>query len=432
MLAGVNSNGVDATNELTYMCLTATRHICAPNPKLSVRVNDQTPPELYELAHAMLTGGLMMPDFYNEKAVIEAYGRIGVPFEDAITFSQSVCEEISLAGISEDCTNEGPHIDLHDMVMRAMRRCAAENGSFERLMQMVEEEICCKMRSEVDFHRKQTEKLRRYLPQPLHSATIEGCIESGRDILSGGAKYNNTGSVLSGIASAANSLYSIKRLAFDEQRFTLQQFLEILDADYAGAEILRMEILSKFPKYGNDDDAVDGFAVFLYNIFVRELEKYRNSRGGCFKIGAWASEFRSNYPATPDGRKRWDSFAVNISPTPGSDQKGATAVIRSTTKLALNKCTAGGMVDVTLSPSCLQGSRGVDVLRYLVQAYCQMGGSGLQFNFVDSEMLKKAQADPIQYKNLMVRVWGYNDYFVSLPENMQKHILDRTLHEESV
>lgn len=430
MLAGLNADGRDGTNDVTYLCLNATRHVCSPNPKLSLRINEQTPDALYEMAHAMLAAGYMMPDFYNERAIIDAYGKIGVPFEDAVCFAQSVCEEVSLAGISEECTNEGPHIDLHDLVMRAMRRSAEDDAPFDTLMARVEEEICIKVASEVDFHRRQTEKLARFLPQPLHSATIDGCIASGVDILSGGAKYNNTGSVLSGIATAANSLYSIRRLVYEEKRLTLAEFLDILDADYVGHEALRAEILSKFPKYGNDEDAVDQYACAMFEVFARELGKYRNSRGGVFKLGAWASEFRSNYPATPDGRKRWDSFAVNVSPTPGTDVKGATAVIRSGTKLGLNRCTAGGMLDVTISPSAIRGEQGVQVLKYLLQAYCAMGGAAIQFNFVDTEMLEKAQAEPLKYKNLMVRVWGYNDYFVALRSDLQKHIIDRTRREQ--
>ena len=432
MLAGVNADGQDGTNAVTYLCLNATRHVGAPTPKLSVRVNEQTPSELYELAHDMLTSGLMMPDFYNERAIINAYAQYGIPFQDAVCFSQSVCEEISLAGISEECTNEGPHIDLHDLVMLSLRKLAGQNVSFDQILSQVDAEIAEKVRTEVDFHNEQTALLCHYLPQPLHSATIEGCVESGKDIYAGGTKYNNTGSAISGIATASNSLYTIKRLVYDEKRLTIPQMLDILDHDYQGNELLRTEILSKFPKYGNDDQDVDQYAVRMFETFSDELGKYRNSRGGVFKVGAWASEFRSNYPATPDGRKRFDSFAVNVSPTPGTDQQGATSVIRTTTKLGLNRCTAGGMTDVTLSPSCIKGENGADILRSLVQTYCQLDGCGLQFNLVDSAMLENAQKYPHKYKNLMVRVWGYNDYFVSLPDDMKRHIVDRTKHEEAL
>lgn len=427
MLAGVNADGKDITNPVTYMALTATRHIGSPNPKVSLRINEQTPEDIFHLAHEMLSSGLNMPDFYHEKAVLSAYERIGVPYADAVCFAQSVCEEVSLAGISEECTNEGPHIDLHDLVMRAMRRCSTDGADFETLLARVEEEIQIKVASEVEFHHQQTAKLAHYLPQPLHSATIAGCLDSGKDIYAGGAKYNNTGSVFSGAATAANSLYAIRRLVYDEKRLTIPQFLAILDADYQGYESLRAEILTKFPKYGNDVDDVDQYAVRMFRVFANELEKYRNSRGGVFKIGAWASEYRSNYPATPDGRKRWDSFAVNVSPTPGSDAKGATAVICSAAKLGICRCTAGGMVDVTLPPSALQGENGVQVLRQLIEVYCRMGGSAIQFNFIDRALLEKAVADPLQYRSLMVRVWGYNAYFVTLSPSMQKHLMDRAM-----
>jgi len=432
MLTGLDAAGKDSTSDVTYMCMTATRHVGGSNPKISVRVNEQTPQELYDLAHIMLTEGMMMPDFYNERAIIAGYSRIGVPFEDAICFAQSLCEEVSLSGISEECTNEGPHVDMNDMLMQGMRACVESGGDFDRLIACIDEAICAKVKAEVDFHLRQTEKLRYFQPEPLHSATILGCIESGKDILSGGAKYNNTGSILGGIATAANGLYAIRRLVYEEKRFTLKEFLEILDRDYEGQELLRAEILAKFPKYGNDVDDVDAYAVQLYDIYVRELEKYRNNRGGVIKIGAWASAYRDNYPATPDGRKRWDHIATNISPNPGTDQKGATAVMRSATKMDLQKCTAGGMIDITLSPSCLRGENGADVLRQLVEVYCRMGGSAIQFNFVDTQMLEAALADPIKYKNLMVRVWGYNDYYVGLPKDRQIHILNRTRHEEKL
>lgn len=432
MLAGLKADGTDGTNALTYLCMNATRHVGAPQPKLSLRVNEQTPQELFELAHDMLLSGLMMPDFYNERVIIAAYGAMGVPFEDAVCFAQSVCEEVSLAGISEECTNEGPHIDLHHLVMEALRHAAAEGLSFEDILANVDQGIARRVADEVDFHNRQTAKLSRFLPVPLHSATILGCVESGRDILSGGAKYNNTGSVISGIATAANSLYSVKRLVFDEKRLTLRELLAIVDSNWADQEALRAEVLSRFPKYGNDNDEVDQYAVRMFRTFADELGKYTNSRGGRFKVGAWASEFRSNYQATPDGRRRYDSFAVNVSPTPGSDVKGATAVICSTTKLDLRRCTAGGMIDITLSPSSIRGEKGVEVLKSLVETYCQLGGVAMQFNFVDSAMLENAQREPLKYKNLMVRVWGYNDYYVALPEKMQNHILDRTRREEGL
>lgn len=432
MLSGVDARGVDGTNDLTYMCLNATRHVGAPHPKLSLRINDQTPPALFDLAHDMLLHGLMMPDFYNETSVIKAYEKLGVPYADAVCFAQSVCEEVSLAGLCEDCTNEGPHVDLHHMVMSALRLSEHDNASFEQLLSRVDSQIVDRVAKEVAFHNLQTEKLRRFLPQPLHSATIQGCVESGRDILAGGAKYNNTGSVLSGIATASNSLYTVKRLVYDEKRLTIKELLSIVDNDWNGHETLRAEILSKFPKYGNDIDKVDQYAVRMFKVFADELGKYKNSRGGIFKVGAWASEYRSNYQATPDGRKRWDSFAVNVSPTPGSDTKGATAVIRTASKLGLNRCTAGGMIDITLSPSCIRGDKGIDVLKQLVYTYCALGGAAIQFNFVDSTILENAARDPLKYKNLMVRVWGYNDYYVALPPRMQKNILDRTKREENL
>ena len=430
MLGGLKADGVDGTNDLTLMCMRATERFATSAPKISVRINEQTPKEVFETAHRMLLKGINQPDFYADRVVIEAYQRIGVPFEDAVEFAQSVCEEISLAGISEDCTNEGPHCDIHDKVKLAMERVVAgeEADTYERFQEMVEEEIRKCILEEIEFHHEQTDKLRTFSPQPLHSAAIVGCLESGKDITNGGAKYNNTGSVIGGLATGSDGLYAIKRLVYDEKRLTMKEFYQILQDNYEGNEVLRLEILNKFPKFGNDDDRVDTIAARLFDVYADELEKHRNNRGGIYKIGAWASEYRSSYMATPDGRRQGDTFAVNISPTPGRDAKGVTAVIQSGAKINMKICTAGAMLDVAMNLACIRGESGVEILKQLVTSYGALGGSGLQFNILDADTLKDAQENPLKYKNLMVRVWGYNDYFVALDKERQEHIISRTIH----
>lgn len=431
MLGGLNADGKDGTNDITYMCLLTKERFVIPNPKLSLRVNEQTPMELYKLAHRMLMKGINQPDFYADRVFIPAYERIGVPFEDAVEYAQSSCEELSLAGLSEDCTNEGPHCDIHDKVELAMRRVDAgeKADTFEDFMAMVEEEIRLCLREEMEFHVEQTEKLRIFNPQPLHSAAIVGCLESGRDITAGGAKYNNTGTAIGGLATAADGMYAIKRLVYEEKRMSLKEFHQILMDDYKDNEVLRIEILHKFPKFGNDDDRVDLIAAHLFDVYADELEKHPNSRGGIYKVGAWASEYRSAYMATPDGRHQGDAFAVNVSPTPGCDLEGATAVIKSGTKLNMKICTAGAMLDIAMSPSCLRGENGPTILKQLITTYGNMGGGGLQFNILDADVLKAAQEDPMRYRTLMVRVWGYNDYFISVEKRVQDHIISRTIHQ---
>ena len=431
MLGGRKHDGTDGTNPLTMMCLKAAERFASPTPKVSVRVNKDTPKAILEQAHKMLMKGLNQPDFYADDNIISAYERIGVPYEDAVSYAQSTCEENSLAGISEDCTNEGPHCDVHDKVELAMRRvCAGEKAdTFEAFMQLVEEEIRLCLLEEMEYHNEQTKKLAFFSPQPLHSAGIVGCLESGKDITAGGAKYNNTGSVIGGLATAADGLYAIRRLVYEEKRLTLPEFHEILKNDFGSHELLRQEILNKFPKFGNDIEEVDEIATRLFAVFSDELEKHKNCRGGVYKIGAWASEYRSAYPATPDGRKKGDTYATNISPTPGKDLKGATAILRSAASVNLRHCTAGGMVDVAMHPSCIRGEMGPEILRQLVMGYADMGGIGVQFNILDAEVLKEAQKNPAKYRSLMVRVWGYNDYFVSLDDECQQHIIARTIQE---
>jgi len=431
MLGGLMANGKDGCNDVTMLFLKAKETLRTPSPKLSLRVNEQTPQEIIEQAHKMLLSGINQPDFYMDRNVIHSYERIGIPFEDAVEYAQSVCEELSLAGISEDCTNEGPHLDVHDKVMRAMVRAAAgeKADTFDAFMKLVEEEMRLCLLEEIDYCEKQTAKLRTFSPRPLHSATIEGCIENAKDITAGGARYNNSGSVIGGLASAADGLYAIRRLVYEEKRLTIKEFLTILQNEYEGEEPLRQEILHRFPKFGNDCEEVDLLAKELFDIFADELEKHTNSRGGRYKLGAWASEYRSPYPATPDGRRKGDAFATNISPTPGRDLGGVTAVMRSACHLPLKHCSAGGMLDVAMTPSCLRGENGAVLLRQLLEAYGDMGGTGLQFNVVDADTLRAALDDPDSYRSLMVRVWGYNDFFTALTPARQSHILSRTIQE---
>ena len=430
MLCGLNADGKDGTNPVSYMCMRMTERFKVPTPKISVRINEQTPRQVFEIAHRMLLQGINMPDFYFDRVIIPAYERIGVPFADAVAYAQSICEEVSLAGISEECTNEGIHCDVHDKVKLAMERVidGASAETFEAFMQLVEEEIRTCVQEEKVFHTRQTEKICRFGPQPLHSASIVGCLESGKDIMAGGAKYNNTGSLIGGLATAADGLYAIKQLVYEEKRLTMHEFYRIIQSDYAGEDYLRMEIIHKFPKFGNDDDRVDSIAMRLFDIYAEEVEKGFNSRGGRYKVGAWASAHRSWHPATPDGRRQGDAFATNISPTPGRDFKGVTAAIRSGTKINMKICTAGAMLDISMSPDCIRGEYGVDILKQIVSVYGELGGGAMQFNIVDAQMLKNAQVDPSQYRNLMVRVWGYNDYFTVLPKDRQDHIISRTVH----
>lgn len=431
MLGGLNANGQDGVNDVTYMFLEVEEEIRTPTPKLSIRINEQTPQKIFEISHRLLLSGVNQPDFYVDRNVLNAYLRIGIPMEDAVEYAQSVCEELSLAGLSEDCTNEGPHCDVHDRVMIAMRRVAAgeEARTFEDFVQMVEAEIRTCILEEIDWCEKQYWKLRRIGPRPLHSAAIEGCLENALDITAGGAKYNNTGSVIGGLASSADAMYAIRKLVYEDQRLTMAQFLAILEDNYEGEEVLRQEILHKLPKYGNGCEEVDVLAGRLFGVYADELERHTNSRGGRYKLGAWASEYRSPYPATPDGRRQGDAMATNISPTPGRDIKGVTAVLRSATHVPLKHCAAGGMVDVAMTPSCLKGENGPMILRQLLAAYGEMGGTGLQFNVVDADTLKAALEDPDSYRSLMVRVWGYNDYFTALTPERQSHILTRTIQE---
>jgi formate C-acetyltransferase len=271
------------------------------------------------------------------------------------------------------------------------------------------------------------------VPRPYLSMLVEGCMEQGKDLSKGGAKYN-LGPVLTGIgiADSANSLAAIKKLVFEDKKYTLEQINKALDADWNGYEELRKAVLA-CPKYGNDDEYVDVIAVEISDFYYQEVRAYKDFFGSPFNSAFMGI---SNYipagsiiGATPDGRKAKSPLTEGVSPHAGTDLTSPTAAMRSVAKINHDVHSGGTLMNVKLSPDLLASDRNLKNLASMIRAYFALGAFHVQFNVVSTETLRKAQEQPEEYRDLLVRVAGYSTQFVNLSREAQDAIIERTTYE---
>ena len=258
---------------------------------------------------------------------------------------------------------------------------------------------------------------------------MKGCIESGKDVTEGGAKYNRTGMTACGTANVADSLMAIKKLCFDEKSVSLREMYDALEANWEGYNDLRQRVINDVPHYGNDDDEVDGLASWALGRFTDILSELDGPRGkyngGTFTMTSHI-RFGAILGATPDGRKAGEPIADAISSRQGFDINGPTAYLTSAAKLPHLRLTNGDQLNIRFSPTAVAGEVGALKLRQLIETYFELGGMQVQFNVVSTEILHKAQKDPDEFKSLVVRIAGFSTYFVTLDAKTQNDFISRT------
>ena len=270
------------------------------------------------------------------------------------------------------------------------------------------------------------------MPAPLLSVVTDDCIAKGRDYNNGGARYNSRYIQFVGLGSITDCLSSIKKHIYEDRTMAMDHMLEVLGADFEGYEKERQIFLNKTPKYGNDDDAADSLIMTMFEIIYALTNDRPTMCGGRYRVEMLPTTchvyFGSVCGATPDGRKAHVALSEGISPVQGADKKGPTAVIKSAAKLDHLR-TGGTLLNQKFTPSVLAGERGLEGLKDLIRAYFRMDGHHIQFNVVDSDMLRDAQKHPENYSDLIVRVAGYSDYWNNLTEALQDEIILRTEQE---
>jgi len=271
-----------------------------------------------------------------------------------------------------------------------------------------------------------------YMPAPFLSLLIDDCIATGRDYHDGGARYNTSYIQGVGLGSITDAMTAIRHHVFGEGTLSWQELLDALEADFEGHERLRLLLWNRTPKYGNDDDAADGVMRAIFDAYHAAIDGRPNTRGGTYRVNLLPTTvhvyFGSVTGALSDGRRAGTPLSEGVSPVQGADRRGPTAVLRSVAKMDHLR-TGGTLLNQKLAPRLMAGEAGLDTLLHLVRTYFRLDGHHVQFNVVDAETLRAAQAHPDEHRDLIVRVAGYSDYFCDLGRALQDEIIARTAHD---
>ena len=450
-IGGVDPDtGEDATNPVTYMTLETLGRLSLHDPTISLRINKNTPDKLWECAIEVnkLVGGL--PLFQNDEVIIPwSMKQLGFSLRDARDYALIGCQEITGSGndyaagngttppeaytqystILDMALNDGKNpfngvqSSLHTGYLYEMKSLDEVKEAWKSMARYV-------LKAQVSIM-NYVEYLFMYHDQhPILSISMEGCMENGKDIVCGGAKYNSFGCTAVGLATVADSLTTIKYMCFDKKLCTTRELYDAYMANWEGYEPLRQKILSTVPHYGNADPYADEQMKWVVDAYYDICTECYSRRCKIFKGGMYgaASHVAQGYTtwATPDGRKAGTPIADAASPAQGRDCCGPTSVLSSALSFEHGKFMNGLALNIRIHPSALNGEEGIAKLRNLTQTYMDMGGMEVQYNIVSSETMRAAQADPDTYRDLVVRIAGYSAYFNELSRDCQNDLIART------
>lgn len=444
-LGGMDAQGNDATNELSYLMLETTARVHMPQPSVCVRISRNTPDRFLAKSIEVIREGLGMPALFNDEIAIPSMVSRGIPIDEAREYYGIIgCVEMGVQG--RDCAfaNSGYfnlvkalEITLNNGIDPvSSKKLGIETGdptTFERFDQFYDayvRQMQYLLSMQVAVTNVVDAMHARILPLPFVTAITDDCIETGKEVQSGGARYNFEGVQGVGLADIADSLAAIKKLVFEERKLTIQQLLDAINADYQGYEAIQTMLLKDVPAYGNNEPYVDQIARKITRDFCDYIGRQKNLRGGSFIPGMYSNS--ANVPlgavcgASPNGRFAYAPVAEACSPGHGKEKNGPTQAALSVASLDHMLMTNGSQYNQKFHPSALEGETGINALADLVRTYFEAGGYHVQFNVVSSDTLREAQHQPDQHKDLVVRVAGYTAFFIDLNREIQNDIIDRT------
>lgn len=446
-LSGCDDEGRDATNELSYLFLTASEELKLQQPTLYVHYYDGIDRDFLHRAVEVTRQGRGDPAYYNDPKVIEALVNTGVVTpEDAKHFTHYGCNNINLNAQEDEirevwnitpkfvelALNSGRDM-LTGKLLTFESKDADEIESFDELMDIIQDHLAFALEKSKKITAQADQNCRRNKEFSVESLLLPDCLEQGAD-MTRMTRYKHCNVHCAGVATSGDSLYAIDRLVFIERRLTLGELRDILQNNWAGAERLRAEIKNKFPKFGNDVDEVDRYAVRFGELFCRtvyELSPIVEDEGitrmlvPAFYSLDHATPMGRLTAASADGRGAGEPISENQSPTYGVMHSGPTAALNSVAKLPF-RYTPGGGLNVKLQRDTLAGDKGVDTLESLIDGYFSQGGLHMQVMVSDQKTLEQAKLHPEQYRDLLVRVTGYSAYFVTLSPDEQDEIINRS------
>ncbi len=490
IVGGQDTSGMDATNDLSYMCISASMHVNLPQPSLSMRVWNGTPHDLMVKAAELTKTGIGLPAYYNDEVIIPALISRGLALEDARDYCVIGCVEPQKGG-----KTDGWHDAAFFNMLRPLE-LVFNNGmdkgvqvgpktgrlqdfdTFDKLFDAYKKQMEYNIALMVNADNAVDQAHMERCPLPFLSSMVTDCIGKGKSAQEGGAVYNFTGPQGFGIANVADGLYAVNELVYKKKEYTLCQIADALRNNFgmpyseAYAKNLTVEVVKEIaskgyevsgeqiseifaqisandieagkkqeyqtilekikamPKFGNDIDEVDMFGREVAYTYTKPVEKYDNPRGGKYHAGLYPVS--ANVPlglqtgATPDGRLAGTPIADGVSPAAGSDVNGPTASANSVAKLDHGIASNGTLFNMKFHPSALKGASGIEAFISLIRAFFDQKGMHMQFNVVSRETLRDAQLHPENYKNLVVRVAGYSALFTTLSKSLQDDIINRT------
>jgi len=444
-LGGVKEDGSDAVNELTYVILDVIEDMRLLQPSSMIQVSKKNPDRFVKRTARIIKTGFGQPSVFNTDAIIQELLNQGKSLVDARNGGASGCVEtgafgtesyiltgyFNLTKIFEITLNNG--IDpLTGKQLGMQTGDPLQFTSFDELLNAFESQVNYFADIKIKGSNIIDKIFMENIPVPFLSLLIDDCITNSKDYNAGGARYNTNYIQGVGLGSLTDILTSIKYNVFDKQKYRLDELLNAASVNFEGLDELRNELINNTPKYGNDDDYTDEQAVTIFEIFYNAVNGRPNTKGGHYRINMLPTTshvyFGSVTGATIDGRLEKKPLSEGISPFQGADRKGPSAIIKSASKIDHLR-TGGTLLNQKFVPSILETEKGLDSLVHLIRAYFRMDGHHIQFNVVTAETLKKAQKHPENYKDLIVRVAGYSDYFNDLGDELQDEIIRRTENE---
>lgn len=423
MLGGLNQDGSDSYNELSEICMEASMELGLIDPKINLRVNKNTPDSVYLLGTEMTKMGLGFPQYSNDDVVIPGLIELGYAPADAYNYSVAACWEFIVPDardIPNIQTVNFPKI-VNDCVHRYSDRCENYEEFFSFVKKDIAQECDKLLKAAVDWDRR--------TPNIIDSMFSETCIEKLQDQSTFSAKYNNYGFHGAGIANAADALCAVKKLIFEEKKYTANELINALNENFEGYETLHTD-LCNCPKMGNNDDYVDTLASDIMTVFCTHMKTLKSVGGGICRPGTGSAQeyinSSKNVGATADGRYAFTPYSSSFSPAITSHIDGPLSVIQSFTKFDLKKIVNGGPLTLEIHDTVFRNYDGIKKVAQLVKEFVLLGGHQLQLNSINRDKLIDAQKHPGKYPNLIVRVWGWSGYFDELDTVYQNHIIKRT------
>ena len=441
-------DGESAVNDLSYLALEAYREMRTVNPKLSVRVSDNTPQDFVALAADCIRAGCSGIVFCNDRSIIETMMKFGKTREDARRYVPIGCYEPAAEGLEMN-RSVSATVNLPKLVELALNdgfdpvygrqsgpRTGLDFGSYAEFEEAFFRQADYVLDLAMDQIRKSEGCWPRFNPSPVLSGTMVPCLDTARDVSRGGAKYNNAGIVCGSLGTAVDALIAVKRLVFEEKRLTLAELRDILRSDWEDNPRLRLIALKKLPKWGNGDPEADEIARRLNARLSACVNGQPNALGGVFQLAQFSIDYTVRFGkscgATPDGRRRGEMTSNNLSAVTAMDRRGVTAMIESAGRLDQTQFPDGAVLDCILHPSAVRGAEGLRAFVRLIETYFELGGLCIQFNVFDAATLRAAQENPEKYASLQVRVCGWNVFFNHLSRAEQDEFIRQAEHEEGI